>query len=53
MLTLVKGSGCVSIDGVQEGGGYITPAGDHIVGGHEPEGDQGQNDAGVAWKRSI
>jgi len=51
VLTLVEGPGGVSIDGVQQGGGYITPAGDHIVGGHEPERDQGQNDASIAWKR--
>jgi len=39
VLTLVEGPGGVSIDGVQQGGGYITPAGDHIVGGHKPERD--------------
>jgi predicted metal-dependent phosphoesterase TrpH len=46
---LVKRASRVTIKGVQEATEDVTPAGDHVVGRHEPEGQQGEKNTSIAY----
>lgn len=46
-LTLVEVAGSVSVHAVEEDAEQVRAAGYHIIGGHKPERDNGQDDAGI------
>jgi len=44
---LAEEAGRVAVQGVQQTRDSVTPDGGRVVGGHEPEGQQGQEDPSV------
>lgn len=48
-LTLIEVPGSVSIQAVEKDAEQVRGAGNHIIGGHKPERDYGQDDTGIAF----
>lgn len=39
----------MSVHGIQKGANCITPSRDQVIGGHKPEGHNGQNNASISY----
>lgn len=51
LFTLIEKTGCMSVHGIQKGTNCITPARDQVIGGHEPERHNSQQDASISCTR--
>lgn len=55
-LTLIKIPGSMTIQTVEEDAQQVRGAGNHIIGGHKPERDNGQDDTRITcggWGNST